>query len=378
MFFVSYLVALAAALPTKDEPKPLKLSLNKNIGKEAATVDSRFRSGPGPQRGELWVDGYYYMIDIDIGDKGQTYSVELDTGSADLWMDKLKLKNLSSWKNMSEPYSIWYYDHTLIQGSFGTSLVWLDSGVEVKDYQWVVADNIGLNPNNFDGMFGVGRVENESVAKEKRYPNFVQRLKDDGKIKTNGYLYYLNAKDATSGSVVFGGIDKAKIKGKVAKMPLNLGTPDSRFDNINLTKITGVNGEVLGENIEVNLDTGVTISRLPLSIIKQIQQVVPTTARKSDGVLFVPCQMDRNLYILLWFNDVEVRLTLDDLAIKARYDDGLLSGKCILGVLPTTEGSPNSLGVSSLTHAYVTIDHDNNFAYISNVNYTDDEDLVLL
>lgn len=375
MLFAPYLLALATALAIRDEPQPLKLSLNKNTRPETVEVDRTHRAGPAGQRAELWVDGYYYMIDIDLGTKGQTFSVEIDTGSADLWINKPEIDDLSLWKNMSEPFSIWYYDQTSLHGWFGTSLLWLDNGLEVKDYQWVVADNLAKNPNGFAGMFGVGKVENELPT--KKYPNFVQRLKDDGQIKTNGYLYYLNSKDATSGAIVFGGIDKAKINGTVASIPLNTGTANSRFDNIQLTKITGSNGEVLGENIEVNLDTGVTFTKLPKAIVEQIQQKVPNTVR-SDGLIFVPCDIPSDLYYLLWFDDVEVRFSLNDLSIKARYDDGRWTGSCILGVQPTAKGTPNTLGVSSLTHMYVTVDHDNNVAHISNVNYTDEENIVLL
>lgn len=375
MLFAPYLLALATALAIRDESQPLKFSLNKNTRPEVVEPDRTTRAGPAGQRAQLWVDGYYYMIDVELGTKGQKFSVEIDTGSADLWINKPEIHDLSLWKNLSEPFSIGYYDQTSLHGWFGTSLLWLDNGLEVKDYQWVVADNLSKNPNGFAGIFGVGRVENELT--NKKYPNFVQRLKDDGQIKTNGYLYYLNAKDATSGDIVFGGIDKAKINGTVATIPLNTGTPDSRFDNIQLTKITGSDGEVLGENIEVNLDTGYTITKLPKAIVAQIQKKVPNTVRK-DGLIFVPCNIPSDLYYLLWFNDVEVRFSLNDLAIRARDDKGTLTGSCILGVQPTPEGTPNTLGVSSLTHMYVTVDHDKNVALISNVHHTDEENIVLL
>lgn len=376
MFFVTYLMALAAALAIRDEPKPLKYSLNKNVAKAAVDGDRRFRTAPGPQQADLWVDRIFYLIDIDLGTKGQKVSVEVDTGSADLWVAQEHVQDLSAWKNTSEAYYIYYGDKTLILGWFGTSTIWLNSGLEVPDFEWMVATDVKYNPNRLQGMFGIGRVENEAGG--ARYPNFVQHLKDLGYIKTNGYLYYLNQKDATSGSIVFGGIDKAKIKGEVAKLPLNKNTERSKFDSINLTKLTGVNGEVFVEDIEVILDTGYTYSHLPKLVIDQIKKQIPTQTRESDGQIFVSCELDPNKYILFWFNDVEVKVSLSDMAIKTRDNDGNLTGWCALGVQQTQGDNPNVLGVSTLTHTYVTVDHDNEFAYISNVNYTDDEDLVLL
>lgn len=376
MLFVSYLLALAVALVVRDEAKPLSFSLNKKATKEAVTSDRSFRSAPGTQRVELWVDGFTYDVDIDIGNKGQTITVELDTGSADLWVDRLVLKDVSTWRNLSEPYSVWYYDGTLIDGWYGKSLIWLDNGLEVKDFQYALATEL-RNTGNQHGIFGIGRVENESVDKDKRYPNFVQHLKDLGHIKTNGYLYYLNAKDATHGSIVFGGIDKAKIKGKVATVPLTTESRNSRFDNIIITKITGVDGEVIGENIEAAMDTGYTLSRLPASVVKQVQKHVPDSYER-NGIIYVPCELDPSLYILVWFNDVEIKYTLNDLSIRSVTESGKFTGKCALGIQSTLEGNPNFFGVSSLKHAYVTVNHDDNVAYISNVNYTDEEDIVLL
>lgn len=184
MLFASYLLALAAALAIKDEYQPLKYTMNKGVCKKSLAEDDSSQVTPKPQKADLWVDGFYYMIDVDIGTKGQKVSVEIDTGSADLWVDKLVLNDLSGWKNLSEPYSIWYYDLTLLHGWFGTSLIWLNNGLEVEDFQWAVATDVNHNTNKFQGMFGVGRVENENS--KKPYPNFVQRLKDLGHIKTNG------------------------------------------------------------------------------------------------------------------------------------------------------------------------------------------------
>lgn len=375
MLFSPYLLALSAALAIRDEPKPVKFGLSKGTRQEPITSERSFRAAPGAQEANLWVDGFFYLIDVDIGNQGQKVSVEIDTGSADLWVDKRILNDVSTWKNLSEPYSVWYYDHTLVQGWYGTSPIWLDNGLKIDDFQWALATIVTHNAGTFHGIFGVGRVENEDA--KNRYPNLVQKLKDDGIIKTNGYLYYLNSKDATSGSIVFGGIDKAKIKGDVATVPLTTGTANSRFDNLHISKITGVDGEVLGENIESFLDTGLTISKLPPNIVDQIRAKVPNAVR--DGsITWVPCELDPNLYILFWFNDVEIKLSLNDLAIKSYNNDGKPNGKCVLGVQPTLDGVPVHLGVSTLTHAYVTINHDENVALISNVNYTDEEDIVLL
>lgn len=378
MLFIPYLIALVTALAIRNEPQPLKFPLKKQQSKEGLSSNRQFRSAPGTQEVHLWVDGFYYMIDIGLGEKDETISVTFDTGSADLWVEKRAGVGLKSWKNMSEPFSIWYYDHTLLHGWFGKSLVWLDNGLEVTDLQWALADKVSNNNAGIQGILGVGRVENEAVDEDKRYPNLVQRLKDLGHIKTNGYSYYLNAKEAQHGSVVIGGIDKAKIKGKVAKVPLITSGDNARFDDVLITKITGVNGEIIGENIEVGMDTGYTLSRLPSSVVKQVQNLIPGAYVDDWGYVFVPCNLDRNLSILVWFDDVEIKYTLDDLSIRSLDDYGEWHGECILGIQSTLEGNPNFFGVSSMKHAYVTVNHDENVAYISNVNYTDDEDIVLL
>lgn len=90
-------------------------------------------------------------------------------------------------------------------------------------------------------ILGIGYAANEAILNGVRYSNFPQRLKDAGLIKTVAYSLSLNSQDSGSG-ILFGGMDTAKLTGKLTTLPLIALSGNSERTHV----AVGVSGVAFG------------------------------------------------------------------------------------------------------------------------------------
>ncbi|CAN3374834.1 hypothetical protein DIURU_002190 [Diutina rugosa] len=382
-----FLISLAAALVVRDKaPQPLSFTLNKKsqpklvhphhpLGKSDPTAnDSKVESNSSDQDVKIFADGDTYLIDLGVIDENQKLQVVLDTGSADLWVDAKQLKDTKGFTKNGQSFGIAYGDRSTVRGSFGTSSVWLDNGVEVKDLQWALATDVRLTSGYIPGILGVGKEINEAgyYSTHKTYPNFTQKLKDEGYIKSNSYSYYLNKLGTATGTVTFGGRDLAKVKGPVATITPSTSDDDARFDSITVSKISTSDGNSAG-SVEAILDTGTTLTFLPYDTVNALS--VPGVYADWSGTFYIESNPPSDKYVSYWFNDTEIKVSYADLAIPETDDNGNPTGRFIFGIQGSSGGT-YILGDTFLRSAYITVNHDTNQVLISDVNYTDAENIV--
>lgn len=384
-----FLVSLAAALVVRDQtPKPLSFTLNKQLtpklvkppplgdsSNKTNNVDNKPSKHAASQNIDIYADSTSYLINLGLINQDQEVEVLLDSGSSDLWVDASKLNDTSGFTKNGELFGIIYGDGLTVVGDFGTSPVWLDNGVEVKDVQWALATDVRIDSGKKNGILGIGKEDNESPVHNKKppYPNFTQKLKDEGLISTNGYSYFLNTINATSGTITFGGRDLAKVKGPVATLTPNTNDEDSAFDSITISKFATSNGQTSGP-VEVVLDTGTTFSFLPFDTLQAL--AVPYTGWDESGTWYIEHPAP-DKYVSFFIGDIEIKLLYADLAIPETDANGKPTGKYLFG-LQSTERDPYILGDTFLRFVYVTVNHDDNQVLISDVNYTDEENIVSL
>lgn len=373
----SLMVSLAAALVARDQtPQPLSLTLNKIHARQAVVPNPRNRAAK-PQNVKLYAGTESYQINLGIINKDQQLQVILDTGSGDFWVDKLKLKNTNGFTKIGEKFALGYVDGSYAIGDYGTSLIFLENGVEIKDLQWALATEVNNTGGTFNGNLGVGKTINEETydKEKKTYPNFTQKLKDNGIIASNSYSYFLNKWGTKTGTITFGGRDLAKVSGKVATLPLSQTPANIPFDTVTVSKFTTNEGRsIIG--VDIILDTGTTLAYLPTSIVKEFGISGITTT--SDEVSYIPCTQPSEKFVSWWFNDVEIKIPYSDLAVPEYTEDDKPTGKCLYAFQGTLDSAPYIVGDSFLRSAYVTVNHDTNQVQISNVNYTDKENIVAI
>ena len=143
---------------------------------------------------------------VTLGTPPSKLSLEVDTGSSDMWvnvpMSKYCLKNDCSLPGTSVPkasttnklvnhdFAVTYTDQTGASGDFVTDTLHFE-GAELKDMQF------GLGPKSptMDCIIDIGYQRNEASGRsigDQPYPNLPQLLHDQGMINTNAYSLWLN------------------------------------------------------------------------------------------------------------------------------------------------------------------------------------------
>lgn len=116
------------------------------------------------------------------------------------------------------------------------------------------------------GLVGLGLSNN--VASSEKYNTLVDNLFLQGHINARAFSLYLNDLEAESGTILFGGIDRKKYVGNLAKLPIQLDSNSESSDitsyTVNLDKfeVEGIDN-VSSLKVPVVLDSGSTISILP-------------------------------------------------------------------------------------------------------------------
>ena len=152
---------------------------------------------------------YRYLINITIGTPPQPFSVQLDTGSADLWIpaassdvclaDPTDCQTLGSYDGSKSTsgqlvapgaFQISYQDGSGVAGDY------INETLAVGKTQ-IKGLTLGLatQASRPLGIMGIGYMADESTVQAdptSTYPNIVQQLKDQGFIGTTAYSLWLN------------------------------------------------------------------------------------------------------------------------------------------------------------------------------------------
>lgn len=235
------------------------------------------------------------------------------------------------------------------------------------------------------GLVGVGYATNEASLNSETpqiYQNLPIVMRNEGHIQTNAYSLWLNDLDASTGNILFGGIDTDKYMGDLIRINVQEDPQTQTFSSfiVALTslKAHSSSGEdalsLSSSPVPVVLDSGTTFSYLPQDLAEQVWQEVGAqyypTGNDGSGVLLVPCALANNEgYIAFGFGGdggPVIKVGMDELVIPISsetipFTDGPNKGKaaCQFGIQNIT-GSHFLLGDTFLRSAYVVYDLENN------------------
>lgn len=246
--------------------------------------------------------GYYYRVNVTLGTPAQHFSLSLDTGSSDLWVpgttnsqcenplftsrggrcgDKRNTFDStasSTYKHISDDFSITYGDSSSASGSWATeTLTFNGLGLQLSDYTFAVASGTTSTTN----VFGIGlrglQASNDSFpgrpeTQKFTYSNLPYRLAEQGIINTPSYSLCLDSLKASSGTIIFGGVDMSKMSGPLTLHPLINFHPENHPDPVSffitLDSVDLVGGaplNALNVTSAALLDSGATMTYLPPS-----------------------------------------------------------------------------------------------------------------
>lgn len=354
---VSILVTQISALAFKDSEVIKRdgvsaFKLGFDVDRSANTVSKR---GEVPVTAEN--AGYTYFAKVLFGSEEDEGTVQIDTGSSDLWITTTSAggpydpSKSSTYKKLDEDFLIKYISGSA-SGTWAQDTISIGDQTKLQDFKFATASesqNLGL-----EGILGIGLQNIESSI--VKYQNLPLALKDQGVIDKAGYSVYLNNKNATSGTILFGGIDKAKYEGDLVTVPITssltlLVTVDSII----------FNGETIDRSFDAILDTGYTYTFLPTEIWK----VVDEYFEKIDGA------GDPDKYLEFSIGNVFFKVPFSDLTNE-------VNGEWNYGVGDSKNANSGTIGDNFLRHAYVVYNLEDKEISVAPVKYTDDTNIVPL
>lgn len=364
-----------------------------------------------------------YFAQVEIGTPGQTLSLHVDTGSTDVWvlgtnanlctnsvlqamyggcMDTFDRSASSTFERVGRgsDFEIRYMDGSGASGFYFTDHINV-GGLSVSDVQMGYAER----STSAWGMLGIGYARNSAAREE--YPSLMDQMHDQGLIGTKAYSLYLNDLEASTGTILFGGIDTQKFYGTLKSITI---LPDPVTGHITHFNVTLTALSVLSGNPDIDsgtiipprspvpviLDSGTTLTYLPSAVTAPL--FAKLNAYDHSGgdipIVYVDCTLvksDPSLVLAYQFGGPDgpvIQVSIADIVfddVKQYIAAGLLTlpsklpfpeeNVCSLGVMTSAAGDVHLLGDTFLRSAYVVYDLENDQVALaqSNMNSTREE-----
>ncbi|PQE12043.1 eukaryotic aspartyl protease protein [Rutstroemia sp. NJR-2017a BVV2] len=333
-----------------------------------------------------------YFANGTLGTPAQSLRLHIDTGSSDLWVNTpssalcsengspcksagtYSANSSSTYAYVASDFNISYVDGSGASGDYVTDTFTIGSTTLAK-----LQFGIGYTSSSSEGILGVGYEINEvqvGRAGKSAYNNLPAQMVADKLINSNAYSLWLNDLDASTGSILFGGVDTAQYHGQLETLPIQKESGYYAEFLITLTEVT-LGNSVIAKNqaLAVLLDSGSSLTYLPDSMTEAIYEVVGAQYDSSEGAAYVPCSLASNSSTLNFtFTSPTISVDMNELVIPVtsssgrplQFTDG--TSACLFGIAPAGD-STSVLGDTFLRSAYVVYDLDNNEISLAQTNF---------
>ncbi|KAK4135389.1 acid protease [Trichocladium antarcticum] len=324
-----------------------------------------------------------YFTNATVGTPPKTVRLHLDTGSSDLWLNTpssefcqakdtpcdfagtYTANSSSTYEYIGSHFNISYVDGSGASGDYVSDTVTV-GGQKLDRLQF----GIGYSSSNGQGILGIGYRLNEvqvGRAGMRPYNNLPAQMVADGHINSNAYSLWLNDLDASTGSILFGGVDTAKYTGTLKALPVE---PQRGIYSEFMITLTGLR---LGDQklpdgdlaLAVLLDTGSSLTYLPDAVVHKLYTALGAVYDGEANAAYVPCTAAQNTTLLSFtFSEPTIAVEMNELVLdlvtsagrRPTFHDGVPA--CLFGVSPAGAGT-NVLGDTFLRSAYVVYDLEN-------------------
>ncbi|KAI8341333.1 aspartic peptidase domain-containing protein [Chlamydoabsidia padenii] len=264
--------------------------------------------------------GNQYLISIGIGTPPQTFTVTLDTGSADLWIPSTSCPTdacpntrfdpaqSSTFNNTNTPFTI-QYGIGKASGTYATDIVTI-AGAQVTRQQLGLASStsgilttnkgehtvpnsspdVNTRPKS-NGILGLGYPSLTVAANNNNNQSFynpvVFNMMQQKVINSPTFSMYMNQGSGWTGEIIFGGVDSTKYIGDLVYLPV--AAPDHQQytywrvygQGITVKGAEGYTGDQTFSFANNNktlgmliLDTGTTLTYLPQPLAQALVSAV--------------------------------------------------------------------------------------------------------
>jgi hypothetical protein len=328
-------------------------------------------------------------------------AVTLDTGSSDLWIPATSSTKCQAAKcdDGSFSYTKSSTYEVLVPNGFNITYAgpgdsdagdWGSDTITVGSSPPITGQTIGIALNGADrhGVMGVGYDTNEAYDSKADtlgvYPSALDQMKTQGIINRRAYSLYLNEYTATTGAVIFGGIDTTKYTGELVGLPLQLGPTHKQSEfyvtltSVSFTDGTGAVTQLTGTDYAQSalLDSGTSATLINNEVFRGLAQGFGAVEYGDYGTFVVPCDyVKSNATINYQFGGADgpiITVPVSQVVGNLYFDDtgfSDTSGGCDFGFGPPIDGVV-ILGDTFLRSAYAVFDIDNNQAAIAQAVYS--------
>ena len=312
----------------------------------------------------------------------------------------------STYHYLSSNASLGYGGGDLTNGDYATDTIHF-GGTTLKDVQMVLSYNTTTagesckdrDPDMWidfitDSIWGLSYSAGEQgiYYGENQYPSISEIMVSSGAIQSNAYSLWLNSQDSTSGSLLFGGVNKGKYSGSLNTIPIE-NNPNYTTPSGFIVTVTGI-GLTLSDDTKTTtkvnssitlvtnradpflIDSGTYNIELPLQHLQPILTALGAEYEAASEYAMVPCSMTTNTSTIdFFFTAFSISIPLTELIFPQdflAYDDyipTLSDGKtpaCLLGIQPS--GEDMILGDTFMRSAYIVFDLDNNEVSLAQAN----------
>lgn len=335
-----------------------------------------------------------YFMNVTMGTPAQSLRLHIDTGSSDLWVNVADSQlceaqgdscaasgtyapnSSTTYEYLNSEFNITYVDGSGSTGDYVSDVVRF-GGITLDNQQF----GIGYTSTSQEGIIGIGYPINEvAVAYNdgNTYPNVPLHMMQDSLINSNAFSLWLNDLDASTGSILFGGVNTDKYTGTLETLPIIKEEGVYAEFIIALTAV-GANGTAgsIANNLAFPalLDSGSSLMYLPDDITTDIYNSVGAQYDSSQGAAFVDCSLAKSdATIDLTFSSPTIRIGMDELVIVAGEERG--TDICILGISPAGDSTP-VLGDTFIRSAYIVYDMTSNEISLAQTNFNSTTDNIL-
>ncbi|KAK7988851.1 hypothetical protein PG989_009166 [Apiospora arundinis] len=382
----------ALSVPQRKSAEPMVVGMDMQRRKVSNPMQRDTLRRRGTTRATLDNEETLYFANGTIGTPPQSLRFHVDTGSSDLWVNtagsslclqaskpctfagSYNANSSSTYKYIGSYFNISYVDGSGAAGDYVSDTVTIGR-TSVNSLQF----GIGYKSSSAQGILGIGYPVNEvqvGRAGMDPYDNLPAKLVAEGQIQSSAYSLWLNDLDASTGSILFGGVDKAKYTGQLQTLPIQAQAGVFSEFLITLTSLA-MGGTMVADKqaLAVLLDSGSSLTYLPDTMVDDIYRAVGAQYDPSEGAAYVPCAVANNkTSIDFTFSGPTIRVGMDELVLdlittsgkRPTFSNGVPA--CLFGIAPAGAGT-NVLGDTFLRSAYVVYDLANNQISLAPTNF---------
>ncbi|KAF9484443.1 acid protease [Pholiota conissans] len=302
-----------------------------------------------------------YYGPIQIGTPPQELTVDVDTGSADLWVPvdcatcsnkQFNKKSSTSYKDKGTKFDV-SYGSGEVSATLAEDVVSIQGlTVQKQAFGAVTSESDDFNGYPNSGLLGLAF---SSISASNK-PTFFESLIREKQLAAPIFSVHMTRGQETGSEVCFGCVNHEKTTGPISWVPVISKTYWSvTLDSLSVNDTTAPSTSVIAA-----IDTGTTLIYVPDIVAKRFYDMIPGARPATEyGPEFFTYPCDANFLVSIAFGGINFPLNIVDFNMGRTT---INSPNCVGGILALGEGFPSNLAIIGdefLKSWYSTFDYSN-------------------